>query len=104
MSQKQEHVGEEVAKIADEAIAAIERISKETGDNFERAASPFRKKVLKRFPTLFLLLVTFGVIATSLGIELLVIKHTNLNEHPLLLVILGLVTLVFTGTLYKKLG
>jgi hypothetical protein len=63
-----------------------------------------RKEVLRRFPILFLLLVTAGVTATVTALEQLLFQVTFLQNNPSVLLIIGLALLVFTGTLYKKLG
>lgn len=65
---------------------------------------PVRKTVFERFPVTFTLLVTFGLVATMRGLDLLLAKLWYLNEHPLVLTLVGLLILVTTGTLYKKLG
>lgn len=64
---------------------------------------PTRKNVLKRFPIFFTLIVTFGVSATFFGFERLLVDITYLNDRPLLILSIGILTLVVTGTLYKKL-
>lgn len=63
-----------------------------------------KQHVLERFPLLFTLLGSFGLVATFYGFEHLIDKSTLLSENPLILLGLGVSTLVFTGTLYKKLG
>lgn len=63
-----------------------------------------KQNVLDRFPLLFTLLGTFGLVATFYGFEHLIDKSEILNENPLILLGVGVTTLVFTGTLYKKLG
>jgi hypothetical protein len=70
----------------------------------EQTVAPARQSIIRRFPVLFLLAVTFGITATSVGIEVLLTQSTWLGTRPLLILGLGILTLVLTGTLYKKLG
>ena len=66
--------------------------------------SPTRSTFAKRYPTLFSLLATLGVIMTFLGIEQLLLSSEILERHPLLILALGVAILALTGTLYKKLS
>lgn len=61
-----------------------------------------RQAVFSRFPLLFTLLGAFGLVATFYGFERL-IDATFLADSPWLLLGTGILTLVLTGTLYKKL-
>ena len=65
---------------------------------------PLRQSVLSRFPIIFSLLTTFGVATTFLGFEKIVSDIQFLNNHPLVMLILGIGILALTGTLYKKLS
>jgi hypothetical protein len=100
--QHEEH--KEIQQIATEAVKQIEAIGHEVQLHLKSVSSPFRSRIVKRFPVLFLLLVTFGMISTYLGMELMLLKYTFVREHPFLLFTTGVVTLIITGTLYKKLG
>ena len=79
-----------------------------TLDGVEKEVStlvaPVRKSILRRFPHLFILLVTFGVSATFFGFERLLMEISFVNDRPFLILIIGVATLSLTGTLYKKLG
>lgn len=94
--------------MAKQIITSVLTTTKKTLDGVERdvdlAIDPVRQSVLKRFPYLFLFLVTFGVAATFFGIERFIIEVSWLNDKPLLIFTLGVATLFATGTLYKKLG
>ena len=94
----------ETEKTIVQAVGSIDKdisaIVKET----EKVVEPYRKSVLHRFPVLFALLVTFGVVATLLGLERIITDIAWLNERPLLILGIGLCTLILTGRLYKKLG
>jgi len=63
-----------------------------------------RKHAFSRFPLLFTLLGTFGVVATMYGFNGILENIPLLVNNPYISLIVGLVILVFTGTLYKKLG
>lgn len=71
-----------------------------------RKRDPFsvkRDHVFKRFPLLFTLMGTFGLVATLYGFERLIDQIELFVENPLILLGTGILTLVLTGTLYKKL-
>ena len=63
-----------------------------------------RNNAVAKFPLLFTLLTTFGIVATFYGFEHLIDQTTWLSENPLVLLSVGLGTLLLTGALYKKLG
>ena len=62
-----------------------------------------RNSTFNRFPLLFTLLGAFGVVATFYGYERLIDKLDFLADNPFILLGIGVLTLVLTGTLYKKL-
>lgn len=62
-----------------------------------------RQDAFRRFPLLFTLLTAFGVVITYNGIHDLIQKIGWLNRNPIITLIVGLLILLFTGTLYKKL-
>lgn len=63
-----------------------------------------RDSAFKRLPLLFTLLGTFGLMSTFYGFQHIIQKIPLLANNPFIALIVGLVTLLFTGTLYKKLG
>jgi len=63
-----------------------------------------RKSLFKRFPVVFVLLVTVGVLVTLLAIERVIENVPYLYKYPLLMLVVGVSILAGTGTLYKKLG
>ena len=63
-----------------------------------------RKGVFARFPLVFTLLGTFGLVATFYGFEAIIDQIPLLSNNPLILLGVGVFTLIFSGTLYKKLG
>lgn len=66
--------------------------------------APMRKSAFERFPTLFTLLATLGVVATMRGLDLLLQAVPRIYNSPLLILTIGIGILIVTGTLYKKLG
>lgn len=62
-----------------------------------------RERVFERFPLLFTLLGSFGLVATFYGFERVIDEIDFLSENPYILLASGIVTLVLTGTLYSKL-
>lgn len=63
----------------------------------ERAGS-----ALQRYPLTFALLVLFGVVAVSEGVKG-ILETFNFAHSPWILLCVGLLILVITGQLYKKL-
>jgi len=51
----------------------------------------------------FTLLAGFGLVATFYGFERLIDKVDLLSRNPFILLTVGILTLILTGTLYKKL-
>jgi protein-S-isoprenylcysteine O-methyltransferase Ste14 len=63
-----------------------------------------KKEVWRRHPMLFAVLVTIGGTATFTGIEQLLLSVEFLRSHPVVILGLGMLLLLITGTVYKKLG
>jgi hypothetical protein len=61
------------------------------------------ESAFRRYPLTFTMLVLFGVIAVSEGVKGVFDDLGIFAGHPWWLLILGLVILMVTGTLYKKL-
>lgn len=61
------------------------------------------KSVFKRYPLTFSMAVLFGVIAVSEGAKGILKTIGILEIQPWYLLLIGLVILIFTGKLYKKL-
>lgn len=101
---KKQTLTEEVVHAASSAVDGVSEVVSKTESKVEEVVAPVRKHVIKRFPVLFLLLVTFGLTATITGIEQILLKFDLLQSHPSVVLVIGLATLVLTGTLYKKLG
>jgi len=63
-----------------------------------------QRAALARYPLLFTLLTTFGLVATLYGFEGLIDEINFLSNNPIILLTIGVVILIFTGSLYKKLS
>lgn len=62
-----------------------------------------RDSAFQRFPLLFTIMSTFGVVATFYGFERLIDKMDFFADRPVILLVAGILTLLLTGALYKKL-
>ncbi len=89
-------------KVQRETVAKIETTVSEATKKFEAVVEPSRETFAKRYPGLFSMLATFGVAATFLGFEQLLLAFDVLERYPLLIFMLGIGILALTGTLYKK--
>jgi len=85
------------------AFDSIDTVTRTATREIDSYLAPTRKSILKRFPVLFSLLATFGLVMTFLGFEKIVSQITFLDQNPLVMLILGVSILAATGTLYKKL-
>lgn len=61
------------------------------------------KAVFSRYPVTFGILILFGVTAVHEGLKGLMENFGLLDINPWYLIIAGLLILMITGTLYKKL-
>lgn len=80
-------------------ILEIERMVKEMHDGISQYTNP----VLKRYPLFFAFLVTFGFAAILHAFDLITDEIPFVEEHPYYLLLSGVVVLVLTGALYKRL-
>lgn len=62
-----------------------------------------RQRVFERFPLLFTLLGSFGLVATFYGFEGVIDKIDVFRDNPYLLLGTGIIVLIITGSLYKRL-
>ena len=83
---------------------SVEKLVSDTGVRLDSYVNPVRQGIFKRYPTLFTMLVTFGGIATFLGLEQIILSYSVFRDNPWLLFFIGATILVFTGQLYKKLN
>lgn len=95
---------EETTKMVDDTTESLSKTIIKTEQEIDKAVKPVRREVLRRFPVLFILLVALGLTATMSGLENLLLQVSFLESRPLLVLIIGIALLAFTGRLYKKLG
>lgn len=62
------------------------------------------KMVFARYPLTFGLLVVLGATMVGQGIKDLMLEIPFLHNQPIATLVFGIVILIFTGTLYKKLS
>lgn len=93
-----------VTEVLEGTLSEVDRLAKTTERQVEQIVVPVRQSVAKRFPTLFLFLITFGFTAMVTGIEHSLVKYQILAGHPEVILLIGMGILTITGTLYKKLG
>jgi len=87
-----------------ETVDGVEKTIESALEKTDKIVEPVRRSVLRRYPTLFLVTVTFGVASTFFAFERIISEIALLNDRPWLILCLGIGVLVGTGTLYKKLG
>ncbi len=63
-----------------------------------------RQSAVQRFPLLFTLLGAFGLVATFYGFEGIIDRIDLFSDNPVILLLVGVLVLTVTGSLYKKLG
>lgn len=80
----------------------LEAIEKEL-HKLSTTSKGLRDSAFVRFPIVFSLATTFGLVATFYGFEKVIDRIAVFHTHPEVLLLIGLVTLAATGTLYKKL-
>ena len=63
-----------------------------------------RDSAFTRYPLLFVLLSSFGLVATFYGFEKVIDNIPFFEQNPHMILVTGIVVLIFTGTLFKKLN
>ena len=66
-------------------------------------ASKHARPILRRYPLVFAFLITFGVAAILDGLKFFLEKIEFFKENPSVLILIGIIVLLLTGTLYKVL-
>ena len=74
------------------------------GESFKGQAEHMRDSVFERFPVIFILLSSFGLVSTFYGFEKVIDTIPFFVDHPRMILLMGITTLVATGSLYKKLN
>ena len=78
-------------------IKEVEKFTQRVNDYMEQRG----RSVLARYPLLFSLLGTFGFVSVLYGFEKVIDQIPFFRNNPLLILLMGLGILVFTGSLYK---
>jgi hypothetical protein len=78
-------------KIIEKEVAIVQKIGEK------------REKAFEKYPLVFTLLGTFGLVATFYGFERVIDRIDVFKDNPYILLGTGIITLVVTGSLYKKL-
>jgi len=76
----------------------------EVEEKIFRKLSEQRDKTAVKFPLLFGLAASFGLVATFFGFEGLISKVPILQNNPWMVLVVGVIILVATGTAYRKLN
>ncbi len=66
-------------------------------------AGKYTRPVLKRYPLLFAFLIVFSAAAIIEGFRIFVDEIPFFREHPVSLITIGVLALLFTGKLYESL-
>jgi hypothetical protein len=82
---------------------SIPRTKPNIDDRIIEKISKSKQNAFTRYPLLFSLLVAFGLVITNNGMQGVISKLSWLNNNPYVTLIVGILILLFTGTLYKKL-
>lgn len=90
-------------KLQQDIERELERIE-QLRDTMSNKALTLRDSAFARFPFLFIFLSSFGLVATFFGFEKLIESIPLFAEHPSTILITGILTLLLTGSLYKKLS
>jgi hypothetical protein len=80
-------------------LKRVEELTAKINKNFgEKSHS-----ALSRYPLTFALLILFGVTLVTQGLKDLMLEIPFFQHRPLTMLFVGLLILIITGTLYKKL-
>jgi len=63
-----------------------------------------RRRAKDKFPLVYALVATFGVVCTISGFNKAIENIKFLNDYPVTLIVVGVVILIITGEAYKRLG
>lgn len=80
-------------------IKKVEEVVREVHETAGRYTQP----VLKRYPLLFAFLLVFSASAILDGFRLFTDDIPLFREHPVILMAIGILALLFTGKLYQSL-
>ena len=105
MARTRKHtVTDTIPEVSSSPLTHIDTLVEATTATVDTYVAPVRKSVAQRYPGLFSILTTFGAATTFLGFEQIMLTSTLLQQHPFLILLIGVGILALTGTLYKKLS
>ena len=90
---------EEQKKLIESEIKKLEDMSGSVTVHAKR----FRDNAFSRFPILLIFLSTFGLVSTLYGFEKVIDQIDFFETNPLMVLVMGIITLAITGSLFKKL-
>lgn len=93
-----------IEHVAESDIKKLEKTANRERHLIAKTILEKRRAAFERFPLLFTLLGTFGLVATLYGFEGIIDQIAFLNNNKFILLLVGIGTLAVTGSLYKKLG
>ena len=82
----------DLLKRVEELTAKLNQIFGERGRHF-----------FVRYPLTFAILIVFGVTMVTEGMKLMLLEVPFFHDKPFMMLLAGILVLVITGTLYKKL-
>jgi hypothetical protein len=94
---------QKIEQTVKQALDTVDTTVVSTAGRLNHLVDPARTTFAKRYPTLFSLLATLGVVMTFLGVEQVLLASSILERYPVLILACGIGILALTGTLYKKL-
>jgi len=87
-------------EVVEAEIKKIESV----GSSISGKMRSVRDSAFTRFPLVFVLLSSFGLVATFYGFEKVIDGIPFFTSNPYMILITGILVLLFTGALYKKLS
>jgi len=87
-----------------EVVGAEIKKLESAGSSLSGKMRSVRDSAFTRFPLVFVLLSSFGLVATFYGFEKVIDGIPFFTNNPYMILITGILVLLFTGALYKKLS
>jgi len=103
---KHESIVEQVSEGMTESVHTVTHAAATIADATNRLLkiqTEHNRRVWERHPFMFGLLGTFGIVTLGTGFQDLVHTIPLLKDNPIILIVVGVIVLFFTGALYKRL-
>ncbi len=97
-------LGSNMTAASGQVLDAVEGTVTKVSSSLDTYVAPARETFIKKYPTLFGMMVTVGLIATFLGLEQMLLKFRVLSDYPVVLFLFGVALLALTGRFYKKMN